>query len=640
MKTRLAFHHLLCLILLLLVCQTYAQKEQFYSGTVGKSQADFTLIWQDEGRLTGSYFHPKGKAIVYQLEGSNPSDGVLALRELTNGNLTANITLTKATQDGKIVWSGTMENTDGRKIPVSFSRRQQTRQVPQHANQSNVQYSGLIGKDAVVFALNWLEDRNVSGTYFYLGRESMVRQLEGTNAAEGVLVLKEYTNTILTANIYLSKANRNGVIIWEGTLEHTDSRKVPISFSRNQSYLDKAPSPAISSKALVSGDLGKRKYLAILSHDSLGKNIEGKADLMWSEDNLVVGTIDLSDTRGTILFKADSAVRQAIGSEYIIGKMTFPDGIDRPYYLGKVGSNLGDVIEWRGYFIGNPVAKEELWGGTGIEIDGKMHQGYGSLRLIRYSNGQVGPNRFDEIRKVQHFELASNNFTWTRPSKLNKVVVGHLSEVGREVFSGIGTGFKASVVQCEQKGTHAIIKLMFLKDLTKTKNIFEIFPSKDEMVLTIEDYVIDQRHFQNGDIVAPHFDSQGRLTSIYLGEVAVTHWRYCRDGRVEVMGFGCEDGMDEVFTREEAKACSEKSRIYRPDKIALSTYGGIKWQSVWLNPAYGMMIFLTDAGDGELEFEAAMPVSAPLGEEPWISVFDKPTKPEVVPMEQRIEDAG
>lgn len=122
---------------LLILCQpVVAQESQTYKGLVGKSPAEFTLSWQGAGQVRGSYFHPSGKPIVYQLEGSNPSEGILAFKEYTNGKETASVALTKSTQNGKIVWSGIMQNTDGRKLPIVFSRTAQsqspvaTRQYP------------------------------------------------------------------------------------------------------------------------------------------------------------------------------------------------------------------------------------------------------------------------------------------------------------------------------------------------------------------------------------------------------------------------------------------------------------------------------------------------------------------------------
>ena len=43
------------------------------------------------------------------------------LEEYTGDRRTATIRLKKSKVKGKIVWSGTMQNTDGRRIPVRFS---------------------------------------------------------------------------------------------------------------------------------------------------------------------------------------------------------------------------------------------------------------------------------------------------------------------------------------------------------------------------------------------------------------------------------------------------------------------------------------------------------------------------------------
>lgn len=100
---------------------------QIYGGKVGKLPALFFIEWAG-GNVYGHYYHPaKGSQQTYQLEGTNPRNGVLNLKEFTQGHggerkLTARIFLTKKVVKGKIIWSGMMHNTDGRKLPVSFSR--------------------------------------------------------------------------------------------------------------------------------------------------------------------------------------------------------------------------------------------------------------------------------------------------------------------------------------------------------------------------------------------------------------------------------------------------------------------------------------------------------------------------------------
>jgi hypothetical protein len=97
---------------------------QNYGGSVGSRYAMFQLTWQPDGNVVGSYYHPGDNgSITYQLKGKNTANGQLVLTEYTQGRQTAILTLNKSIQQGLITWSGKMHNTDGRVIPVSFTRR-------------------------------------------------------------------------------------------------------------------------------------------------------------------------------------------------------------------------------------------------------------------------------------------------------------------------------------------------------------------------------------------------------------------------------------------------------------------------------------------------------------------------------------
>jgi hypothetical protein len=96
---------------------------QQYGGSVGSRYANFQLTWKTSGNVVGSYEHPADHgAIRYQLKGINTADGQLVLTEYTQGRQTAILTLNKSISQSLITWSGTMHNTDGRVIPVSFTR--------------------------------------------------------------------------------------------------------------------------------------------------------------------------------------------------------------------------------------------------------------------------------------------------------------------------------------------------------------------------------------------------------------------------------------------------------------------------------------------------------------------------------------
>jgi hypothetical protein len=113
--------------LLALVPLSLAHAESYgYTGNVGSKAAYLTIEWPKGSSkkagwfITGNYsVNDTGK--TYQLRGQNPRQGRLILEEYTGDKRTATIRLKKSKVKGKITWSGTMVNTDGRKIPVKFS---------------------------------------------------------------------------------------------------------------------------------------------------------------------------------------------------------------------------------------------------------------------------------------------------------------------------------------------------------------------------------------------------------------------------------------------------------------------------------------------------------------------------------------
>ena len=101
-----------------------------YGGKVGKLDAIFLIEWDGEPNttLSGFYYYPsRGRKLKYRLTGTNPKPRVLVLQEFTptaDGGevLSANCRLSKRISGDRIVWEGTMKNTDGRVLPMSFSR--------------------------------------------------------------------------------------------------------------------------------------------------------------------------------------------------------------------------------------------------------------------------------------------------------------------------------------------------------------------------------------------------------------------------------------------------------------------------------------------------------------------------------------
>jgi hypothetical protein len=97
---------------------------------VGKLQAVFHIEWDTTPGNTfqGFYYYPpRGRERTYRLDGKFTTDGGLVLREFTRKadgteELSATCYLIKRSSGERAIFEGTMENTDGRKLPMSFSR--------------------------------------------------------------------------------------------------------------------------------------------------------------------------------------------------------------------------------------------------------------------------------------------------------------------------------------------------------------------------------------------------------------------------------------------------------------------------------------------------------------------------------------
>jgi hypothetical protein len=113
--------------LLALAPLTLAYAESYgYTGNVGSKAAYLTIEWPKGSAKKAGWFITGKYSILesdktYQLRGQNPRQGRLILEEYTGDKRTATIRLKKSKVKGKITWSGTMRNADGRRIPVKFS---------------------------------------------------------------------------------------------------------------------------------------------------------------------------------------------------------------------------------------------------------------------------------------------------------------------------------------------------------------------------------------------------------------------------------------------------------------------------------------------------------------------------------------
>lgn len=98
-----------------------ARSTSKYSGNTGSVPIIATLTFFSNDHIEGSYF-TSNNLPKYLLRGHNHTEGEILLREYTQEDgvwgVTATVTLRKSVQNGKVIWSGVMANTDGRKFPM------------------------------------------------------------------------------------------------------------------------------------------------------------------------------------------------------------------------------------------------------------------------------------------------------------------------------------------------------------------------------------------------------------------------------------------------------------------------------------------------------------------------------------------
>lgn len=87
---------------------------QYYTGTSDGDYVNAQLKWNTVAEtVSGSYYFTSNPKRVYRISGTNYYTGVIEISEYFNGRNTGDGTLYKTLKKGRIVWSGTIYNTDG-----------------------------------------------------------------------------------------------------------------------------------------------------------------------------------------------------------------------------------------------------------------------------------------------------------------------------------------------------------------------------------------------------------------------------------------------------------------------------------------------------------------------------------------------
>lgn len=87
-----------------------------FSGNVGNLKTSYSLTWNSDGTIIGTYYYPNKPNTTYTLKGSDLGNGKIQLSEYTGSNVTANCYLTLQGN----CYVGQMNNTDGRAFKMTM----------------------------------------------------------------------------------------------------------------------------------------------------------------------------------------------------------------------------------------------------------------------------------------------------------------------------------------------------------------------------------------------------------------------------------------------------------------------------------------------------------------------------------------
>jgi len=97
-----------------------------YSGNVGNLSAKFSLRWNNDNTIEGTYFYPAQASITYTLKGKDAGNGNIELTEYTGNAISAHCQL----QANGNCYNGKMNNTDGRHLNMQFCKENGNSSTP------------------------------------------------------------------------------------------------------------------------------------------------------------------------------------------------------------------------------------------------------------------------------------------------------------------------------------------------------------------------------------------------------------------------------------------------------------------------------------------------------------------------------
>ena len=96
-------------------------------------------------------------------------------------------------------------------------------------------YAGSVGKWEAKYELRANADGSLIGVYYYPDHEPEKKYvLRGSYASESVMVLDEYTDSVVSAHVTLNKRQNGSAVSWEGTMRNADGKTYPVVMRQNR----------------------------------------------------------------------------------------------------------------------------------------------------------------------------------------------------------------------------------------------------------------------------------------------------------------------------------------------------------------------------------------------------------------------
>lgn len=99
-----------------------ANSSSNYSGSINNSGSTFSLSWNKNRTVTGSFYYNGMPNLIYTLSGTNFRDGEADIKVYDGTAVAGTIKIYKNIGGNKVCWSGSFYQSDGATVPVSFCR--------------------------------------------------------------------------------------------------------------------------------------------------------------------------------------------------------------------------------------------------------------------------------------------------------------------------------------------------------------------------------------------------------------------------------------------------------------------------------------------------------------------------------------